>query len=274
MKTGISSYKNFIDPRGSYLRENVQASDKNFIEKDEQFRAFEECRKQDIVKFSLGSSGSLAISDREYFFSEAYQGIVFEGDLKITSKFKGKSLLELPFRMAVVTGIFDCSGLEIEDLRGCPQNVQTIDASSCSLKSLRGCPKMVGNLNVEDNIISSLAEGPDFVFGKFILRDNILRDLDNGPLLIDGEIGLLGNPKIQKQGIGVLFDKMHKDIRSNYGSGSWKNIEGEVNKDIANKNYVVRILAKNPEYEKFLGRFSEETQEWEFLKNVKDFGII
>lgn len=274
MKNWIPGYKKFINNKVKLLKENEQISINSSSEKEKQIKAFEQCEKDGIVKFIPTITGRIGTPNREFFWSEKDHGIIFEGDLFITYKFEGKSLSELPFKMVIVSGEFDCSGIYIEDLIGCPQNVTLINASHCTLKTLKGSPEMVGDFNVEGNLLTRISEGPDYVFGNFIVRENMLKSLDNGPLLIDGEIGLMGNPKINKEGLGILYDKMHKDIRNNYGNGSWRSLQNDVKKDIEEKNYIHQILVKNPDYEKFLGRFKEEIGEWQFLKNTKQFGLI
>ena len=254
MENRLFSYK-------SFLVENSQ-------DKSSQMEEFERCIELGIVKYR-----------GKYDWNPAINGLDFDQDLTITQKFKGKSLLSLPFKIGDIGGNFDCSGSDnLQDLTGSPRSCFDFDASYCSLGSLYGAPEVVNTFNVESNLLANIKFAPKYIFGKFDLRDNMISGLNFGPYLVQGEIMLLGNRRVMTENLGKLYGAMHKEIRSIYIKDGYlieDKVVNEIERDILKKDFPFNVLIKDPEYAKFLGEFKKDIEEWEdIIKRGKDFGLI
>lgn len=88
-----------------------------------------------------------------------------------------KYLSKIPLRFNKVTGDFDCSGLGLKTLEGCPIEVGgTFDCTYSQFSSLEYAPKKVGGAFVFDNTVKSLntgAKGCDFNEVVLFFRTNI-----------------------------------------------------------------------------------------------------
>lgn len=254
MENRLFSYK-------SFLVENSQ-------DKSSQIEEFERCIELGIVKYR-----------GKYDWNPAINGLDLDQNLTITQKFKGKSLLSLPFKIGDIGGNFDCSGSDnLRDLTGSPRSCFDFDVSYCALSSLYGAPEIVSSFNVESNLLTSLRFAPRYIFGNFDARDNMLSNLNFGPYLISGEIKILGNLKIMAEKLGQEYVNMHKDIRSIYMKEGYiieDKIANEIERDIQKKDFPFNVLVKDPSRSKFLGEFKKDLEEWEdILKRGKDFGLI
>lgn len=88
-----------------------------------------------------------------------------------------KYLSKIPLRFRKVTGDFDCSGLGLKTLEGCPIEVGGVfDCTYNQFPSLEFAPKRVGGAFVIDNTVKSLstgAKGCDFNEVVLFFRTNI-----------------------------------------------------------------------------------------------------
>lgn len=88
-----------------------------------------------------------------------------------------KYLSKIPLRFNKVTGDFDCSGLGLKTLEGCPIDVGgTFDCTYNQFSSLEYAPKKVGGAFVLDNMVKSLntgTKGCDFNEVVLFFRTNI-----------------------------------------------------------------------------------------------------
>jgi hypothetical protein len=71
-----------------------------------------------------------------------------------------KNLSKIPLRFSKVTGDFDCSGLGLKTLEGCPMEVGgTFDCTYNQLSSLEYAPKKVGGAFMFDDTVKSIYTG-------------------------------------------------------------------------------------------------------------------
>lgn len=250
----MHSYKSYINSNHSILLENEQ-------EKTSQILGLEKMIADGIVKASTWS------------WNERENHIDFDGDLIIKYDFTGSSISDLPFRIGWVEGDFIARGIEsLRDIKGSPKSSYDFNISYGHLTSLEGSPQTVNNFSMDYNLIKTLTGCPKYVFGDFFIGANPIKSLDFGPYLITGTITT--GKSINKDD-SILFKEMHKDIRNKY-----LNIAGEnktimaIEEDIKNEKYVPFLIGTNPKYSKFLGSFSEERDELDFMKTAQDFGII
>lgn len=258
----MKRYKSFV---GEKLFENLEQS---------QINALIECEKKNIVSKVKGAD-----------WNEQTQSIDFRGSLKITHRFTGSSLKDLPFSIGDVDGDFNCSGIDsLKSLEGSPKFCYDFDASRCGLRSVQGAPEVCQNFMVSKNLIRSIKGAPEYIFGDFDASENMITNLDFGPLIITGSCKLLGNASLNYKNSNYqdarLFSKMHREITYEYMMSStdlkkmYIKTQEFIDKAILNQSYVTNLITKNPEFSKFLGRFKKDLEELYFIKDVKDFGII
>ncbi len=260
----MKNYKSFIS---SHLFENLEES---------QIKGLTECEDAKIVVREGGAN-----------WNEITQSIDFNGNLKVTNKFTGKSLLELPFSIGVVKGNFTCFGVDsLESLEGSPSFCEDFDASRCSLKSLNGSPEICSNFHAYENLLRNIKGCPKYIFGDFNLSDNMIKSLDFGPLLITGSCKFIGNavitttPEGQSENDAKKFSKMHREIAyenliiSADQKEGFKNTIKQIEKSIADRSYVLNRTMEDPENKKFLGNFQEQADSFNYVKKAKDVGLF
>ena len=130
--------------------------------------------------------------------------------------FKGSSIVGcLPFMFGEVSGIFDCSGLSLTSLKGCPTSVgRGFFCGSNQLKTLRYSPKYVGdNFDCSWNhLLTSLKGCPERVGGGFSCRNNNLLDLDNCPVSVGGKMDFNYNYNLLVGIIGMNFEQIKQYV--------------------------------------------------------------
>lgn len=208
-------------------------------------------------------------------------GLILHGDLRIKSKFTGSSLEELPFKIQEIHGDLNCFGIDtLKSLKGSPRFCSQLNVNRCDLRSLEGSPEMVRNFSASYNLIRDIKGSPKYVFGDFDLSNNLIKDLNFGPLIVTGSCKLLGNPATKKYVDPKLFSNMHREITYNYlvtygdlYSEAYKTINN-INDAIKDQSYVINLLMKNPDFDKFLGRFQKDVDEYNHIRTAKEFGVI
>lgn len=143
------------------------------------------------------------------FFKPEYEE-VYEGDFTVTKKMvtNGKINRKLP---NTINGDFNCSGLDLTTLEGCPKIIKKgfycinnllTDLKHCTekigeafhcsfnkLTSLEGCPNIINNtFNCSENELTNLKKGPDDVHGHFYCHKNKLTSLEGCPIYIKGTL--------------------------------------------------------------------------------------
>jgi len=231
----------------------------------------------------------IIVHEGEANWNEKTQSIDFQGNLKVTHRFTGKSLLELPFSIGEVHGNFVCFGVDsLESLEGSPTFCHDFDASRCNLRSLNGSPEFCSNFHASENLLRDIKGCPKYIFGDFNLSDNMIRSLNFGPLLVTGSCRFLGNAKITKyeaegesESDAKKFSKMHREITYENltipGIPSKKGFEAtieNIKKSIADGSYILNRVMENPEYKKFLGNFQDEIDSLNYVKKAKDTGLF
>lgn len=260
----MKNYKSFIS---SKLFENLG---------EDQMKGLDECENAKIVVREGGAD-----------WNEKTQSIDFHGNLKVTHRFTGKSLLELPFSIGVVKGNFSCFGVDsIESLEGAPSFCEDFDASRCSLKSLKGSPEICSNFHAYENLLRDIKGCPKYIFGDFNLSDNMIRSLDFGPLLVTGSCKFVGNAVIttthegQNETDAKRFSKMHREIAyenliisADQKEGFEKTIK-QIEKSTADGSYVLNRTMEDPENKKFLGNFQKQADSFNYVKKARDLGLF
>lgn len=264
----MKSYKSFIS---SKLFENLEES---------QIKGLIECEDAKIVVREGGAN-----------WNEATQRIDFNSNLKITHRFTGSSLKDLPFSIGEVNGDFTCSGIDsLKSLEGSPSFCLDFDASRCDLRSLKGSPELCANFSAKENLLKGIEGAPEYIFGDFDLSNNMIKSLNFGPLIITGTCKFLGNMFLKTPENGESesekFRNMHRKITFDHmiisGDNKWKiNIRQNnrktlenVKNAIADKSYFLNLILEDPEYSKFLGRFQNEIDQFNYVKKAQDLGII
>ena len=206
-------------------------------------------------------------------------GIDF-GRLNILSTFFGKSLEELPFNIQYVENFTVTSG-KIRNLIGGPKECADLDVSYGQLTSLEGSPQTVGRFDAGFNMIRSLKGCPKYISGNINLSNNVLSDLNYGPYIILGKSSFNWNPRLENtknSGVNIvtLFNKMHEDINTIYAKGEEKIslIFRKIEDAIQNKEYAQSLILKDPYYSIFLKEFNSEIKDLEYLKDIKDMGLL
>lgn len=266
----MKNYKSFI---ASKLFENLG---------EDQMRGLAECEERKIV-----------VRDGDANWNESTQSIDFNGNLKITHRFTGSSLKDLPFSIGEVLGDFNCSGIDsLKSLEGSPIFCVDFDASRCDLRSLKGSPRLCVNFYAKENLLRGIEGSPEYIFGDFDLSDNMIKSLNFGPLIITGSCKFLGNPTLTKQDSpneesdAKKFSRMHKTISYEYiiisGDNVWKTNARENSKKtrenvknaIEDKSYFLNLIMEDPGYSKFLGKFQNEMDSLNYVKKAKDTGLF
>ena len=111
-----------------------------------------------------------------------------------------------------ITGIFDCSRLDLTSLEGAPQEVgEGFYCNSNHLKSLKGAPiKVGGNFNCHSNQLTSLKGAPKIVGKGFYCHYNKLTSLKGAPQTVGENFYCYGNQLTSLEGapqeVGGKFD--------------------------------------------------------------------
>jgi len=130
----------------------------------------------------------------------------------------------LTIQFGDVTGDFDCGGLGLTTLVGCPKKVgETFCCHDNSLISLEGCPKSVGgDFHCDNNQLTSLEGGPQEVGDFFNCSGNQLTSLENAPQSVGGDFhcswNLLTTLKGAPQIVGGHFNCSTNQLTSLEGA--------------------------------------------------------
>lgn len=218
------------------------------------------------------------IKGEGYKWNEREGGVNFK-DLIITEKFNGLSMSGLPFNIIRAENFNLYSNLT--NLTGGPRYSEFMDVSYGSLKSLEGSPRMVKNFDAEFNQIRSLKGCSKYIFGDFRVSNNLITDLNFGPYIIRGKLDLSYNPSLESKkilgyNIVTFFNKMHEDINSIYfkKGDTEKDVLRKIKESIEKKEYAKSLVIKNPYYSEFLKEFEDEIKEFEYLRSIKDLGLL
>lgn len=170
------------------------------------------CKKYKIENYTINSDGSIDVVGDVNLSNYNIENIPLKinklnGDFYIGWSNILKSLEGSPNE---ISGDFFASGLNITDLKGCPEKVGgNFDiANNKKLTSLEGGPKWVGgnfdvknsmlsnlnhfaeyvggNINVSSNNFTTLEGLPKHIHGDLNCSENFLTTLKNGPEKIDG----------------------------------------------------------------------------------------
>lgn len=157
-----------------------------------------------------------------------------------------KSLRELPIRISKVDGSLDVSNNELVDLRGCPQNIQSLIVSKNHLKSLEGCPSSISaDLNVSDNpTLVSLKGCAETIGGNFVASNTKITSLVGGPKKVKGDY-IVNNCEL-KTTMGIA-EEVGKNINLDENKLEYLDIE---NPDLRKKCSVKKNPLKS--YEGFM----------------------
>jgi hypothetical protein len=122
------------------------------------------------------SESEVAIFCKEYGienWSINSEGLV---DGIIVNSLGSKKLTKFPLKFGTFTGNFDCDGIELTSLIGCPHTVGGyFHCSNNKLTSLEGCPNKVGgDFRCNHNQITSFEGGPKSIGGNFYCYNNPL----------------------------------------------------------------------------------------------------
>ena len=114
-----------------------------------------------------------------------------------------------------IKGKFDCSELDLDSLKGAPQEVGgNFDCHSNQLTSLKGAPKTVGGyFECRWNKLTSLEGAPQKVGGYFDCYSNQLTSLKGAPQTVDEDFDCRDNPNLHSlDGIGEVKGTIYKDF--------------------------------------------------------------
>ena len=105
-----------------------------------------------------------------------------EGSYEAWGDFKGNPK-DIPFKIKIFHGDFNCSNNELKTLKGCPEIIDgTFYCSHNDLTSLEGGPKIVKNGYLCNyNILKTLKGSPKNINGVFDCSNNNLESLEGGP---------------------------------------------------------------------------------------------
>lgn len=207
------------------------------------------------------------ISVVHYSWNEKTECVDFKGNVTINTN-EVFNLQDLGFRFGkIISGDFDCEGIEQKNLEGSPSSCRNFDVSHSELTSLEGGPDLVENFNATNCLIKGLKGSPSFVMGDFALSRNMIMDLREGPLIVTGNISLSVGNDDKDYNLVKSFKQMHKDIVEEFGNInkeiSIKNIEEAVQ----NNEYVAKLLIKDLNYINFLRTFEPSELAEAFLKS-------
>ena len=127
---------------------------------------------------------------------------------------------KLKIRFGVIKNCFDCSGIGMFSLEGCPTEVSGyFDCGNNYLTSLFGAPmKVEGFFGCEHNELHSLEYSPKYVGGDFYCHNNLLENLVGSPEYVDGDY-ICNNNKLKSiEGLpktvngNFLFDKSQSHL--------------------------------------------------------------
>lgn len=125
------------------------------------------------------------------------QSAHYMGSLLLDASACKDGKLNLPLKITMVTGSFDCSAMGLTTLEGCPKEVGYFDCSYNQLKSLEGGPVKItaGRYRCNHNQLTSLKGAP--VQGKikeFHCSYNMLTSLEGGPEHVTEDYDYSSNP--------------------------------------------------------------------------------
>lgn len=109
-----------------------------------------------------------------------------DGNVQLSKRYVSGGKLRVRFRK--VTGDFNCDGMNLRTLLGCPSEVDgTFSCCGNKLATLEGGPKIVGKDYIcNESQLSSLVGAPKMVPGDFICESNLLRLLTGAPTRVAG----------------------------------------------------------------------------------------
>ena len=111
-------------------------------------------------------------------------GIEVEGSVKILpfAVQNGK----IKYKFTKVSGLFDCSDLQLTSLENCPKEVHNFNCMNNSLRSYQYGPTIVhGDINCTLNQLENFKYFPKKIGGSLLANMNMLEDVEDIP-----EIGL------------------------------------------------------------------------------------
>jgi len=120
-----------------------------------EFNKIEElCKRYNIRDYHINTDGSI----------DVYQGV----------SLSNRNLQEIPIKFRQVDGDFNCWGVGLKTLIGCPERVNgDFDCEKNRLTNLENCPKYVyANFYCRWNNITTFEGGPKLVEGKFLCGYN------------------------------------------------------------------------------------------------------
>ena len=102
----------------------------------------------------------------------------------------------------IVNGDFECYGINLTSLEGCPEKVSgDFDCSENKLTTLEGCPKEVGdNFYCFFNMLTSLKGCPEKVGNNFCCCNNELTSIKGSPKVISGTFDCTNNKLTSLEG--------------------------------------------------------------------------
>jgi hypothetical protein len=136
------------------------------------------------------------IKDNNLVFNDRTQRYDCDGDVKVDKCIVEDGKLQIKF--GVVNGDFNCSGMGLVSLEGCPQYVgHHCFCFDNQLTSLKGSPKEVGwNFCCSNNDLQTLEGCPQKVGGDFDCKANDLRNINQHPKEVGGDFRCENNPNL------------------------------------------------------------------------------
>lgn len=129
-----------------------------------------------------------------------------------------KKLTELPIQFGVIHGSFNCSGVGLITLKGCPEKVTDFfNCDNNQLTSLQYCPKEVGEyFSCNYNKLESLLYAPEYINESFYCDNNNLTSLKHGPKYVRDSftcnnnhlINLIGCPSEIGGDLSCIYNKL------------------------------------------------------------------
>jgi len=141
-----------------------------------------------------------------------------DGSYEVWGSYKGNPK-DLPIKIKIIHGSFNCSEQKLKSLEGCPEKVDGdfYCSHNDNLTSLKGAPKEVGDdFNCKWCNLKSLKYAPKKVGGNFNCNENNLIDLEGSPKIIEGNFNcshnkletLKGGPEFVDAGFICSFNKL------------------------------------------------------------------
>jgi hypothetical protein len=120
---------------------------------------------------------------------------IIRGDFIVDKKYVKNGKFNFPVKIKEVTGDFDCSGINLTSLEGCPEKVGNFSCSDNYLTSLEGCPEEVnGYFDCFNNKLTTLEGMPKEIKGNVECYQNKLKSLKGIPKKVGGYFDCSENP--------------------------------------------------------------------------------